>query len=61
METSPEGTAENFGRPSGTPSIPPHDPALKRWAILTLSVRDKDVEFPKGIRTRPESGDYDYD
>ena len=54
---SPEGTIEEriaelvSGRPFGTQRIMVlGHPALKRWAILMLSLRDKDIEFPKGIR-----------
>jgi hypothetical protein len=41
--------------PSGRIRIPcASDPALKRWAILVKSLRDKGVaEFPKGIEVNP--------
>ena len=44
----------DFSRPFGTRLCLPLNPALKRWAILTMSLRDKAFgaarEFPKGIR-----------
>src|SRR2546422_6980734 len=59
---SPEGTADwkhlwhEFSRPFGTGLCVLLNPALKRWAILRMSLRDKAVgaarEFPKGIRAK---------
>ncbi len=55
MYPSPEGTTETqirnriFCRPSGTRFPSCVSPALKRRAILMLSLRDESVEFPKGI------------
>ena len=56
---NPEGTAEweylwhEFRRPFGTQLFLPLNPALKRWAILRMSLRDKAFgasrEFAKGI------------
>jgi hypothetical protein len=43
---SPEGTVDgkhlwqDFSRPFGTRLSLPLNPALKRWAILTMSLRD---------------------
>jgi len=55
---SPIGTTEvrsytsSFNRPFGTCDQAGPFPALKRRAILTMSLRDtKFAEFPKGIRT----------
>ena len=55
----PEGRQKTGGRrrvsvvPPGLAGIHPLDPALKRWAIFTLSLRDKRLpEFPKGINFR---------
>src|SRR6266498_2162718 len=57
---SPEGTAEwkhllfEFNRPFGTWHWVPLNPALKRWAILRMSLRDKTFgaahAFTNGIR-----------
>src|SRR5437867_950798 len=56
---SPEGTADRklikyeFIRPFGTGLYLTLNPALKRWAIFRMSLRDKEFgalrEFPKGI------------
>jgi len=57
---SPGGTAEArdrnpvFCRPSGTLFPSCRNPALKRWAILMMSLRDDDTEFPKGIKLNAE-------
>jgi hypothetical protein len=61
---SPEGTAEGeylwheFSRPFGTRPCLPLNQALKRWAILRMSLRDKACgaarEFPKGINANPD-------
>ena len=55
----PEGTAESLSdrtslsRPFGTCSSRRRNPTLKRWAILSVSLRDKDFgEFPKGIEAK---------
>ena len=39
--------------PSGLVGFEPHIPALKHWAIFTMSLRATEVEFPKGIRSNP--------
>ena len=39
--------------PPGLVEPATHDPALKRWAIFTTSLRDEDTEFPNGIRRKP--------
>ncbi len=61
---SPEGTADwkclwhEFNRPFGTQLSLPLNPALKRWAILRMSLRDKAIsaarEYPKSIRPAPK-------
>ncbi len=59
--TSPEGTVESsassnpaFNRPSGTEVFGPSFPALKRRAILNLSLRDtRSAELSKGIKSGP--------
>ncbi len=45
----PEGRLKTLDVAPGLRVIPPYDPALKRWAILTPSLQDKKIEFPKGI------------
>jgi len=59
---SPEGTAEKapilraLSRPFGTFSLWPVNPTLKRWAILGMSLRDKNSsEFPSCIAMQPRS------
>ena len=45
---------QDFVRPFGTRWVLlTGHPALKRWAILTMSLWDKGGEFPKGITARP--------
>ena len=59
-ESSPEGTAEDcadlcpISRPFGTCVLSAFNPTLKRWAILGMSLRDKDVPgFPKSYTAKP--------
>src|SRR5947207_5250062 len=41
--------------PTGLCAARPRTPALKRWAIVTKSLRDKALaEFPKGIKANDE-------
>jgi hypothetical protein len=60
VKPSPEGTIENspvpgsISRPFGTGWFRRLNPTLKRWAILSLSLRDTEfLEFPKGIMPSP--------
>jgi hypothetical protein len=39
--------------PPGLDGFESENPALKRRAIFTLSLRDRGVEFPNGIRLQP--------
>ena len=37
--------------PAGLDGLAAHHPALKRWAILTMSLPNRDTQIPKGIKT----------
>jgi hypothetical protein len=54
---SPEGTAEHLvelSRPFGTNPSSVLFPTLKRWAILVMSLRDKEpVNFRKALIVAP--------
>ena len=49
------GSVQIFNRPFGTCTAATLFPALKRRAIVTVSLRDRDrLQFPKGIRLSPD-------
>src|SRR5271165_2883318 len=59
-EPSPEGTADTQVRnpsdsavPSGLRRCGPAHPTLKRWAILILSLRDRELHGKEPARAKP--------